>query len=301
MDSNTTPEKEIFQKIRKIDIRTRRMVTDVMSGEYQSAFRGRGVEFDQVREYQEGDDQRSIDWNITARMGHPYVKSYIEERELSLTFLVDVSASVQFGTHYKLKKETIAEFCAALTFSAMKNKDRFSLVLFSDVIELYIPPKKGKTHLLRIMRELLYFKPKSKKTNISKSMEFLHSIVKKKSIVFFVSDFYQTPDPKLLRITNSRHDLVAIEAIDPGELEIPKLGLVYFQDLETQKQILVDTSNQVWRKQFVQKQFEMRFRNKEMFKKLGIDHFPIYTNRPFERDLVLFFKKRTNKHFGKNK
>jgi uncharacterized protein (DUF58 family) len=187
--SSNIPEKELLKKVRQIHIRSRRMVDDVMAGEYQSAFKGRGMEFDMVREYQEGDEERMIDWNVTARFGHPFVKSYIEERELTVIFLVDISASGQFGSQQQKKKETAAELCAILALNAIKKNDRVGLILFSDRIELFVPPQKGKTHVLRVIRELLFFKAKGLKTSINTAVEYFNKVIKKRAVVFLVSDF----------------------------------------------------------------------------------------------------------------
>ena len=232
-DPPETLEAELLKKVRKIHIRSRRMVDDVMAGEYQSAFRGRGMEFDMVREYQEGDEVRMIDWNVTARFGHPFVKSYVEERELTVMFLVDISASGKFGTLNQLKKETAAELCAVLAFNAIKKNDRIGLILFSDQIELFLPPQKGRTHVLRVIRELLYFKPVGKRTSINTALEYFNRVIKKRAVAFLVSDFLDSGYFKNLNLTNKKHDVVAIEVFDPREKSLPSLGIINLTDPET--------------------------------------------------------------------
>jgi len=291
--NKATLEKELLKKVRQIHIRSRRMVNDVMAGEYQSAFKGRGMEFDMVREYQEGDEERMIDWNVTARFGTPYVKSYIEERELTVIFLVDISASGKFGTVKQLKKEVAAELCAVLAFNAIKKNDRVGLILFSDQIELFVPPQKGKTHVLRVIRELLYFNPAHKKTSINAALEYFNRVNKRRAVVFLVSDFMDKDYFRNINLTNKRHDLVAVEIFDPKETELKGLGLLELKDPETGKQCLVDTNNKAWTKQYDQLRMESDQEKKHFFQKAGIDYLKIRTDQPFENDLVRFFKKRS--------
>ncbi len=291
--TDTTPEKELLKKVRQIHIRSRRMVNDVMAGEYQSAFKGRGMEFDTVREYQEGDEERTIDWNVTARFGHPYVKSYIEERELTVVFLVDISASGQFGSHKQFKKEVAAELCAVLAFNAIKKNDRVGLILFSDQIELFVPPQKGKTHVLRVIRELLYFKPQHVKTSINTALEFFNRVNKKRAVLFLVSDFLDEAYFKNVNLTNRRHDLVAVEIYDPKEERLSGLGLLELEDRETGEHYMVDTDSDGWRRhhQAIRSRFDEE--KKVNFRRFGVDHLRIRTDRPFEHDLTNFFKKRS--------
>lgn len=289
----SVPEKELLKKVRQIHIRSRRMVNDVMAGEYQSAFKGRGMEFDMVREYQEGDEERMIDWNVTARFGHPYVKSYVEERELTVNFLVDISASGLFGSHKQLKKEVAAELCAVLAFNAIKKNDRVGLILFSDQIELFVPPQKGKTHVLRVIRELLYFKPQHTKTSINTALEYLNRINKRRSIVFLVSDFFDKDYFKNMNLTNKRHDLVAIEISDPREDNLTGMGLIEFTDPETQERCLIDTNSKSWQHYHRLNRLNFHEEKKTHFHKYGIDHLRISTDKPFEKDLITFFKKRS--------
>ncbi len=286
------PEKELYKKVREIQIRSRRMVNDVMAGEYQSAFKGRGMEFDTVREYQEGDEPRMIDWNVTARLGHPFVKSYIEERELTVIFLVDVSASGLFGSRRQLKKEVAAELCTVLAFNAIKKNDRVGLILFSDQIEFFVPPNKGKTHVLRVIRELLYFKPHHQKTSINDALEYLNKINKRKAVVFLVSDFLDRNYFKNMNLTNKRHDLVAIEVVDPNEEKVPDVGLVELQNPETGECQLVDTSNKKWQHYHRLERLKFDEAKKSNLHKYQIDHLKIRTNHSFEHALTEFFKKR---------
>lgn len=287
------PEKELLKKVRRINIRSKRIVNDVMAGEYQSAFRGRGMEFDMVREYQEGDEERMIDWNVTARFNHPYVKSYVEERELTVIFLVDISASGSFGSGRLLKKEVAAEFCAVLAFSAIKKNDRVGLILFSDQIELYIPPQKGRTHVLRVIRELLFFQPKRQHTAINAALEFLNRVNKRRAVVFLVSDFLDTDYETRLNLTRKRHDLVAVEIRDPAERMLPAMGLVEVSDPETGERLLIDTDSRQWRERYQsirRQEFEKR---QSFLRKAGVDQLVVETDKPFERDLIAFFKRRS--------
>ena len=291
-EKSNLPEKALLQKVRQIHIRSRRMVNDVMAGEYQSAFKGRGMEFDMVREYQEGDEERMIDWNVTARLGHPFVKSYVEERELTVIFMVDISASGLFGTEKQFKKETAAELCAVLAFNAIKKNDRIGLILFSDQIELFVPPQKGKTHVLRVIRELLYFKAKGKGTSINNALEYFNKVNKKKAVVFLVSDFLDQDFFKNMNLTNKRHDLVAIEIFDPKEEELSGLGLVSLRDPESGDHCLVDTNSSSWKRTYQLTRSKAQEERKNEFLKYGIDLLRIQTHRPFDKDLIKFFKNR---------
>jgi uncharacterized protein (DUF58 family) len=225
--------KALLKKVRKIEIKTRRLSDHVFGGEYHSTFKGRGMTFSEVRQYQFGDDVRAIDWNVTARYNEPFVKVFEEERELTLMLVVDVSGSESFGTKTQFKREILTEIAATLAFSALQNNDKVGLALFSDQIELFIPPKKGRSHILRIIRELLEFEPKSRQTNISTALEFLSGVLKKKAIVFMLSDFMDNGYEKTLRITAKKHDLTGIRVYDPVETKLPKLGIVPMRDAET--------------------------------------------------------------------
>lgn len=289
---NQDLEKELIRKVRQIHIKSKRMVNDVMAGEYQSAFKGRGMEFDMVREYLEGDEERMIDWNVTARFGHPYVKSYVEERELTVIFLVDISASGDFGSQDQIKKEAATELCAVLAFNAIKKNDRVGLILFTDQIELFVPPKKGKTHVLRVIRELLYFKPETQKTSIKAALEYLNRVNKKRAVVFLVSDFLDEDYERQLRLTGHRHDLVAIEVCDPRESALDNLGLITFYDAETGEVALVDTSSVAWKDEFRVRQERINEEKAKLFRRSKVDFLRIETGRPFEKDLIRFFKSR---------
>ncbi|MCK4689288.1 MAG: DUF58 domain-containing protein, partial [Candidatus Marinimicrobia bacterium] len=239
--------KEILKEVRQIELRTRYLVNDVFSGEYHSVFKGQGIEFAEVREYQYGDDIRAIDWNVTARYNHPYVKVNEEERELNVMLAVDASRSGAFGSHDKFKSEIAAEICALLAFSAIKNNDKVGLLVFTDNIEKYIPPRKGRGHVLRVIREILYFKPLSYKTNIRIGLEYLLKGLKRRSIVFVVSDFDDENFIKPLQVLNQKHDVIAIQILDKREKELPPVGLLKLQDAESLEEVWVDTTNRNFR------------------------------------------------------
>ena len=242
--------KEILKKVKQIQIRSSRLVNDVMAGEYVSVFKGRGMEFEEVREYQIGDDIRTIDWNVTARLGRPYIKIFAEERELTIMFLVDLSSSGKFGSVRQFKNEIATEICALLALSATRNNDKVGLILFTDKIEKFVPPKKGKTHVLRVIREVLYFKPEGKGTDISTALEYLIKVTKRKTVSFLVSDFITEGFEHTLRIANKRHDIIAVSVTDPRELEIPDIGFVELEDAETGETTLIDTTDKKVREKF---------------------------------------------------
>ncbi|HDH87535.1 MAG TPA: DUF58 domain-containing protein [Desulfobacteraceae bacterium] len=284
--------KEILKQIRRIQITTSRMVTDVFAGQYQSVFKGRGMEFDEVRQYFPGDDVRSIDWNVTARTGEPYIKQFVEERELTVMFLLDLSASGYFGTVNKLKRQLAAEICSLLTFAAIQNNDKVGLIAFTDRIEKFVPPRKGLRHGLRIVREALYLEPQSKKTNISGALEYLSRVSRRRTVSFIISDFYDDGFEKLLSITNKRHDITAITITDPKEIDLPNVGIITLCDPETGNETLVDTSNQTIRRQFnenAMRIFEERLR---CFKRINVDSVDIRTNIPYRKVLFSFFRVR---------
>lgn len=291
--------KDLLKKVRQIEIRTRGLVNQVFSGEYHSVFKGRGMEFSEVREYTIGDDIRSIDWNVTARFGHPYIKIFEEERELTVILLVDLSGSQNFGSSYATKQQIAAEISAILAFSALKNNDKVGLILFTDKIEKFIPPKKSKSHSLRIIREVLSFEPTGKGTSISGALEFMNSAVKKRSIVFLISDFMETAQggtgreyEKILRIVGKKHDLVGIVLSDPREKEIPPIGLTRFVDPETGKELVIDTSNASFRKWYQRKREEFEKQRKSIFLSSRLDTVFINTKESYIRPLVNFFKAR---------
>tara|TARA_B100000780_G_scaffold65419_1_gene42959 strand:+ start:5631 stop:6497 length:867 start_codon:yes stop_codon:yes gene_type:complete len=284
--------KDLLKKVRKIEIKTRRLSNNIFGGEYHSAFKGRGMTFSEVRNYQFGDDVRAIDWNVTARYNEPFVKVFEEERELTLMLIVDVSSSALFGTDNVLKKNIITEISATLAFSALQNNDKVGLILFSDQIELYIPPSKGKTHVLRIIRELIEFKPKSKKTNISVALEFLISVLKKKSIAFILSDFISSDYEKTLKITSKKHDLTGIKIFDKLEEFIPNLGLVQMFDQETEVVQLIDTSSKSVRNNY-KKERALKFKNfNDLFTRNGAGTILCRTDESYIKKLLNYFKKR---------
>jgi len=287
--------KEILKKVKRIEIQTRGLVNDVFSGEYHSVFKGRGMEFSEVREYQMGDDIRTIDWNVTARAGHPFVKVFEEERELTVILLVDVSSSGEFGTHTQMKGEIAAEICALLAFSAIKNNDKVGLVIFSDEVEQFVAPKKGKAHVLRVVREILYHKPKGRQTNISTALEFLSRVTKRRSVVFLVSDFISSGYEKALQIANKRHDIVAITVTDPREIELPNVGFIELEDAETGETYLVDTSDIDVRDDFVHRTNETIEIRDKLFHTLNVDYIDIKTNESYIEPLIRFFRMRAKR------
>ena len=284
--------KELLKKVRKIEIKTRRLSDHIFGGEYHSTFKGRGMTFSEVREYQFGDDVRNIDWNVTARYNEPFVKVFEEERELTMMLVVDVSGSGFFGTRESFKTDIITEIAATLAFSATQNNDKIGLILFSDEIELYVPPKKGRSHVLRIIRELLEFKPKSKKTDLSEALRFLSGVMKKKAIVFVLSDFISEEYERTLKITSRRHDLTGIRVYDAREEEIPNLGLVQMQDEETNKKILVDTSSKSVRKNYSSYYRDRVKYFEESFRKSGAGNLGIRVDEGYVRKLLGYFKTR---------
>ena len=288
--------KELAKKIRYIQIYTSKAVNDVLAGEYHSVFKGQGMEFDEVRAYQPGDDIRTIDWNVTARTGDPYVKRYIEEREITVFFLVDLSASGSFGSREKLKNEVAAEFCALLAFSAIKNNDKVGLIVFTDTIELFIPPAKGTSHVLRLIRELLFFEPgkirKKSGTDIALALDYLGRVLHKRGVVFLVSDFLDKNFEKPLRVLARRHDLIAVTVSDPRELTLPDVGLLEIQDAETGETTVIDTGSKTVRSRYKRLAEEKNRELSDLFQSTGIDHIKLFTDRDYVLDLVKFFRKR---------
>ena len=291
--------KELFKKIRHIEITTSRLVTDVFAGQYHSVFKGQGIEFDEVREYNIGDDIRSIDWNVTARTGQPHVKKFIEERELSVMILVDVSASNCFGSDSYLKSQLAAEVSALLALSAIRNNDKVGLIIFTDRIEKFIPPRKGRSHVLRVIREILYFKPEGKSTDIIQALDYLNRVSTRKSICFLLSDFFTEHAPealkKTLSIANKRHDLIAVSLNDPREQTLPDVGLLRLEDAETGEFFMVDTSNASVRRQF-EEENKTRLKNRQqLFRSLGMDFIELSTDQAYTDAIVRFFKERQRK------
>ncbi len=288
--------KELIRKIRYIQISTRKAVNDVLAGEYHSVFKGRGMEFDEVRTYQPGDDIRTIDWNVTARTGHPYVKRYVEEREITVFFLVDLSASGSFGSTDRLKREIGAEFCALLAFSAIKNNDRVGLIVFTDTIELFIPPAKGTSHVLRLIRELLFFdagkRQKSKGTDIGTALDYLGRVQPRRGVVFLVSDFLDREFEKSLRVLARRHDLIAVTVSDPREQSLPDVGLLEIQDAESGASLVVDTGSAAVRNRYEALAQKRSEELENLFRAAGVDHIRLSTDRDYLLDLVRFFRAR---------
>lgn len=284
--------KALLKKVRKIEIKTRRLSDHVFGGEYHSTFKGRGMTFSEVRQYQFGDDVRAIDWNVTARYNEPFVKVFEEERELTLMLVVDVSGSESFGTKTQFKREILTEIAATLAFSALQNNDKVGLVLFSDQIELFIPPKKGRSHILRIIRELLEFEPKSRQTNISIALEFLSGVLKKKAIVFMLSDFMDKGYEKTLRITAKKHDLTGIRIYDPVETKLPKLGIVPMRDAETGVIRWINTHSRKITLQYEKHYKERTAQFQELFQKNGAGTLSCSVEESYVKKLLGYFKAR---------
>ncbi|MBI4930239.1 MAG: DUF58 domain-containing protein [Bacteroidetes bacterium] len=293
---------ELLKKVRKIEIKTRGLSSQIFSGEYHSAFKGRGMAFSEVREYQPGDDIRAIDWNVTARFNSPFIKIFEEERELTVMLLVDVSASENFGTQKQIKKDLMTEICAVLAFSAIQNNDKIGMILFSDKIEKFIPPKKGRSHILRIIRELINFTPESSGTDIELALKYFTNVIKKRSIAFLLSDFIDEKltrenkrDSDALKIANKKHDLVALQITDKREKELPDVGLIRALDAETGKLKWVDTGNLKIRQQYSRTSAKRDARLKEIFTRCGIDSTTIGTSESYIKPLMNLFKKRESK------
>ena len=284
--------KELLKKVRKIEIKTRRLSDHIFGGEYHSTFKGRGMTFSEVRQYQFGDDVRSIDWNVTARYNEPYIKVFEEERELTMMLMVDVSSSQLFGTSNQFKKEIITEISATLAFSALQNNDKAGLILFSDQVELFIPPKKGKTHVLRIIRELLEFQPKSNKTDIAQALKYLTNVLKKKAIVFVLSDFIADDYERTLKITGNKHDVTGIRVYDEREESIPNLGMVQMQDAETGTRKLVNTKSKSVRLAYGKYHRDKVEYFKEAFKKSGCGALDCRVDESYVKKLLGYFKRR---------
>lgn len=287
---------DLIKKIRQIQIYTSRTVDASFAGQYESVFKGRGMQFDEVREYTPGDDVRTIDWNVTARTGRPYIKRFVEERELTLMFAVDLSASGEFGTVNKTKNELAAEFCAVLAFAAAKNNDKVGLLIFTDRIELYIPPKKGSRHVLRLIRELLYFKMPRRKTDIPLAMDYIAKVMRKKATVFVVSDFIETDFKKPLSLLNKRHDVIAVPVRDRVEISMPGVGLIELADAETGEIVLIDTSSKRFRNQYGARSAGRFGELKNMLKSINVDCVSISTDKPYINDLVEFFHIRHRRY-----
>ena len=290
-----TIPREILKQVRRIEIGTRGLVNEVFSGEYHSVFKGRGMNFAEVREYQYGDDIRSIDWNVTARSGAPFVKVFEEERELTVMLLVDVSASGDFGTRERLKGEMAVEICALLAFSAIKNNDKVGLVIFSDRIEKFVPPRKGRRHVLRVLRELLYHEPEGRGTDITAALDYLNHVQKKKAVTFLVSDFQDEGFERALSIAGRRHDVVAVRVSDPRERTLPPVGWMELEDPETGERVMVDTSDVDFRQRFAERVERRRAELDRALRRSKVDVVDVETGRPYVEPLMRFFRERARR------
>lgn len=286
---------DLLKKVRKIEIKTKGLSKHLFSGEYHSAFKGRGMAFSEVREYQFGDDIRNIDWNVTARLNHPYVKVFEEERELTVMLLVDVSGSNQFGTSVQFKEELLAEIAAILAFSAIQNNDKVGVIFFSDKIEKFISPKKGSTHILRIIRELIDFKPDNVETNITEALRYFTNVIKKKSTAFLISDFYDKNYEDALKIASKKHDIVAIRITDEKEKTLPNLGLIKMYDPESKQAMWIDSSSKEVRSDFAEAYKQHTIYVNDVFRKYGIDNVEISTSQDYVKQLMKLFKQRERK------
>ena len=287
--------REILKKVRQIEIRTNREVTDVLGGQYHSVFKGHGMEFEEVREYLPGDEVRSIDWNVTARLGHPFVKKFKEERELTVMLVVDVSASGQFGSVRQTKNELAAELAAVLAFSAIRNNDKVGLIMFTDQIEKYVPPKKGRGHVLRVVREILAFQPKGRGTNLTQALDYLNHVQTRRAVTFVLSDFQVNDEEvvrKKLRVASKRHDVVALSLRDPREEELPAVGLVELRDAETGEHVLVDTFDRGVREGFTAKARARFEALRRLLRSASVDHVEIRCEADYMLPLIKFFKMR---------
>ena len=298
MSSSPTTQavpREVLRQVKLIELRTRGLVNTVFSGEYQSVFKGHGMEFAEVREYAAGDEYRSIDWNVSARMGHPYVKKYTEERELTVLFAVDLSGSKQFGTRGRFKGEVAAEIAAVIAMAAINNNDRVGLLTFTDQIEEFVPPKKGRRHALRLIRDLLAFKPEGRGTDLSVALDYLGRILRHRAIVFLISDFLDSDFEKSLKIVSRRHDVVAITVSDPREHSLPDVGFLELIDAESDHTIVLDSGNRYVREQFEHLAGEDDIRLRRLLRRLSVDQIEIQTDRSYVPPLINFFRARERK------
>jgi len=283
---------DVLKKIRQIQIRTTHMVSDLFAGQYHSVFKGQGMEFQEVREYQPGDDIRTIDWNVTARMGHPFIKKFVEERELTVMIAVDISRSNDFGSGTRIKRDLAAELAGVLAFAAIQNNDRVGLILFSDEVEHYLPPRKGTRHALRVIRDVLYFKPQKRGTSITAGLHFLNNVTSRKTVTFLVSDFIDVNFENALAVSAKRHDLVPVVIRDERERELVSAGLIEWEDAETGRRVLIDTSSRSTRSLFARASAQRDQFLTDTFRKHGIDSIMLDTGKPYATELVRFFKRR---------
>ncbi len=295
-NSSEVSHRELLKKVRRIQITTKHAVNDVFAGQYHSTFKGRGMEFDEVREYVPGDDIRSIDWNVTARTGAPHIKKFVEEREMTVMLVVDVSASNLFGSGAQMKRDLAAEVAAVLAFSAIRNNDRIGLILFAEEVEKYIPPKKGTRHVLRLVREMLSHKPRGKGTNVVPALDYLNHISTRKNVTFLISDFMFNDDyERLLKVTARRHDFISVVVGDKREVAWPDVGLVQWHDAETGEQVLVDTSSRRVREQLALEQTRRAHTIDDMHRKAGIDTIRLFAGEPYEKEFIKFFRQRAQR------
>ena len=299
---------DIIKKVRRLEIRTRRLVTDSVTGAYYSSFKGRGMDFEEVREYAIGDDVRTIDWNVSAKMDRPFVKVFREERELTLMLLIDLSASGIFGSVEQSKRERAAEIASVIAFSASQNNDKVGLLLYTDEVEHYIPPKKGRRHILRVIRDILFFEPKGKATNHKSALDYLNRVQRRKSVVFLISDFLDAEQPLLgaeptshnlfstLALTHQRHDLVSIALSDPREYELPEVGLITLEDAETGEMVEIDTGSHRARESYAKLAHERRARFQTGMRKKGLDWIEAHTDQPYLPALRQLFARRASRH-----
>lgn len=288
--------KEILKEVKHIEIKATRLVNDLFGGEYESVFKGRGMEFSEVREYVPGDEIRTIDWNVTARSQHPFVKKYIEERELTVIFVVDGSASLQFGSTNKLKSNIAAEIAGLLAFSAVKNNDKVGLLIHTDQIEKYVPPKKGRSNVLRVVREILYYKPRAKQTNLKIALEHLSRILTRSAVVFVISDFLDSGYEKAIKILHQKHDLITIQIVDEREQNIPACGWIELQDAETDEKLLFNTNDRRFREAYRKSANRQQAQLDYLFKLSGIDSIKITTGASYIKPLIKFFRIREQRH-----
>ena len=286
---------DLLKKVRQIEIKTRGLSNHIFAGEYNTAFKGKGMAFSEVKDYQNGDDVRLIDWNVTARYNSPFVKVFEEEREMTVMLMIDVSGSNNFGSNKNFKKELATEIGAVLAFSAIKNNDKVGVIFFSDIIEKFIPPKKGKKHILRIIREIISFKPSSKKTDLSVALEYFNSVIRKRSICFILSDFISTSFKKPLKIASRKHDVVALKLIDKREEIIPNIGLVPIEDAESGKKIIIDTSSKFFISKLSAEKNKRNNNLKSLMNESSVDLINLYTGEDYVKPLINFFKKRSSK------
>lgn len=293
---NTLDQKELLKKVRRIQISTKNAVNDVFAGQYHSVFKGRGMEFDEVREYIPGDDIRSIDWNVTARTGLPHIKKFVEEREMTVMLVVDVSASNLFGSGAQLKRDLVAEVAAVLAFSAIRNNDRIGLILFAEEVEKYIPPKKGTRHVLRLVREMLSHQPQGRGTNVAPALDYLNHISTRKNVTFLISDFMFSDDyEQLLKVTSRRHDLISVVIGDKHEIAWPNVGIINWRDAETGQETLVDTSSKRVREALMLQQTHRSEAIDELHRRAGIDTVRLFAGEPYDKQFIQFFRKRARR------